>query len=116
MSEKTNKSPTIDMPRFRKNIETNGYSKDTTEIIMASWKNNTKNKYNVYLKQWKIFCKNENINTSITLKQGLDFLTHLFKKGNKYSSISAARSVLSNLLPQYDEEGCGKHKHVNKFI
>ena len=30
------------------------------------------------------FCKNENINTSITLKQSLDFLAHFFKKGNKY--------------------------------
>ena len=28
--------------RFRKSIATNGHSKDTTEIIVASWKNNTK--------------------------------------------------------------------------
>ena len=68
MSRKTNESSTIDMFRFRKNIETNGYSEETTEIIVGSWKNNTKSKYNVYLKQWEIFCKNENINTSITLK------------------------------------------------
>ena len=79
-----------------KNLETDGYSKDTTEIIMASSKNNTQNKHNAYLKQWEIFCKNENINTSITLKQSLDFLAHLFKKGNKYSSILAAQSVLSD--------------------
>ena len=46
-----------------------------------------------------IFCENENINTGITLKQGLDFLTYLFRKGNKYSSFSTARSVLSKLLP-----------------
>lgn len=45
---------------------------------MNSYKNNTKSKYNVYLKQWETFCKNENTNTSITLKQGLNFLTHLF--------------------------------------
>ena len=113
ISGKNSKRSTIDMPCL-KNIETNGYSKNTTEIIMASWKNNTKNKYIVYLKQWEIFCKNENINTSITLKQSLDFLTHLFKKGNKYSLFSSAQSVLSNLLPQYDGVEFGKHKHVKK--
>ena len=50
----------------RKNIETNVYSKETAKIMTANWKDNTK--YNVYLKQWDFFCKNENINTSITLK------------------------------------------------
>ena len=74
------------------------------------------NKYNVYLKQWEIFCKDENIITSILLKQGLVFLTHLFKKGNKYSLISSARSVLSNVLPQYDGVEFGEHKHVKKFM
>ena len=39
MLEKTNESSTTDMSRFRKNIETSGYSKDTTEIIISSWKN-----------------------------------------------------------------------------
>ena len=42
---------------------------------MVSWKNNTKNRYIVYLKQWGFFCKNENL----ALKQSFDFLTHLFK-------------------------------------
>ena len=52
----------------RKNIETNVYYKETAKIMTANWKDNTKIKYNVYLKQWDFFCKNENINTSITLK------------------------------------------------
>lgn len=45
----------------RKNIETNVYSKETAKIMTANWKDNTKIKYNVYLKQWDFFCKNENI-------------------------------------------------------
>ena len=57
MSEKINKASTIDISSFKKNIGTNGYSKETTEIIMDSWKNNTKNKYNSYLKQWEYFVK-----------------------------------------------------------
>ena len=61
------------MSSFRKNVETNGYSKNTVEIIMAGWKINTKIKYNVYLKQWEFVCKNGNISSSITLKQGLNF-------------------------------------------
>ena len=60
---------------------------------MANWKNNTKNNYKVYLKQWENVCKNENFNTRITLKQGLIFLTYLFTNGNKYSSISSAQAV-----------------------
>ena len=49
------------MPCFRKNINTNAYFKDTTEIIVASWKKNTKKKYYVYIKQQEMFCKNKNI-------------------------------------------------------
>ena len=39
------------MSSFRKNVETNGYSKNTVEIIMAGWKINIEIKYNVCLKQ-----------------------------------------------------------------
>ena len=60
---------------------------------MANWKNNTKNNYKVYLKQWENVCKNENFNTRITLKQGLVFLTYLFTNQNKYSLISSTKSV-----------------------
>lgn len=55
MSEKNNKNSAVDMSRFTKNIKTNGYSKTTTEIIIGSWKNNTKNEHKVYLKHWEFF-------------------------------------------------------------
>ena len=58
-------------------------------MVILKMEKNTKNKYNVHLKLQEIFCKDENINTSVTLQQGLDFLTHLFKKGNKYLSVLA---------------------------
>ena len=46
----------------------------------------------------------------------MEILTQvLLKKGNKYSSVSAAWSVLSNLLAQYDGVEFGKHKYVKKF-
>ena len=55
-----------------------------------------------------MFSKNENININIMLKQCLDFLTHLFKKGNNYFSCPIS-------LPQYDGMEFGKHNHVKKF-
>ena len=84
----------------RKNIETNVYSKETAEIMTANWKDNTKSKY-VYLKQWEFFCKKENINTSIALKQGLDFLDHLFKKGKLLINFSYAISFVKPVTDDY---------------
>ena len=47
----------------------------------------------------------------------MEILTQvLLKKGNKYSSVSAAWSVLSNLLAQYDGVKFGKHKYVIKVL
>ena len=65
MSEKNNKNSTVDMSRFTKNIKTNGYSKTTTEIIIGSWKNNTKNEHKVYLKHWEFFYQKKRILTHV---------------------------------------------------
>ena len=47
----------------------------------------------------------------------MEILTQvLLKKGNKYSSVSAAWSVLPNLLAQYDGVKFGKHKYVIKVL
>ena len=94
----------------------NGYSENTTEIIIASCRNSTLNKCNFLQQQWENLCRNVNINISITLKQGLDFLTHLFKKENKCLSIVFAQSVFSNLLPEYDGVYFGKNEHVKTFM
>ena len=60
------------------------------------------------------FCKNENIISNITLKQGLDFLTHLFKKVNKYWSISAARSSFVKLATTIWWSGISKAQTCKK--
>ena len=63
---------------FSRNIQNNNH-----------WKNDTKIKYKVHVKQWKPFCKKKKKNTITSLKLGLDVFTYLIQKGNEYSLIQS---------------------------
>ena len=85
-----------------------GYTKDTVDLIMLSFRKSTKAQYTVYLKKWAFFCIRNKISImNASTQQGCQFLTELVNKGLKYSSINTARSALSSLLPRVNERTFG---------
>ena len=63
---------------------------------MSSWRSNTSKKYNSYIEQWIEFYEKSSRNIqNATIKDGLDFLTNLFKYKKNDWAISCARSILS---------------------
>ena len=84
---------------------------------MASWRAGTKKQYGTYLKKWKRFCAERNINwLNATVEQGIDFLAQLFEQNLSYSAIITARSALSIILTHTDGTSFGDNRLVSRFL
>ena len=105
------------MPCVRQALITSGLAVDTTDIIMASWRDNTKSKYSTYLAQWLTFCEKNGINyLQASTSDGLKYLTQVFQRGRQYGTVKAARSALSAIMPLQDGIPFGQIPTVSRFI
>ena len=72
-------------------------SKAGIEIISASWRQGTENRYNGHIKRFVDFChKRQGDPLCITTETGIVFLTKYFNTGVGYCSVNSARSALSS--------------------
>ena len=83
---------------IRQELKNRGIQQGARDLILRSWRDGTKQKYNVYINQWFEFCKSKSIDPfHPELRFILMFLTELYTKGLKYNSINVARSLSSFL-------------------
>lgn len=105
------------LPGVREQYEKRGISKNTTEILLASWRDGTKKQYQVYIKKWLFFCCQRQTNQiQCSLVDVLDFMTMLFHKGLSYSALNSARSALSALGLCFDNTLVGRHPTIIRFM
>ena len=72
---------------------------DTWALISLSWRDSTKCQYNSALQKWLSYCTERSVHSaSPSINDVLTFLTHLYKTGLSYSTISSVKSVLSTLI------------------
>jgi len=84
---------------------------------MASWRTSTGKQYTTYLSRWVTYCKNKKLEvTHTTIKDGLDFLTLLYKQGVGYSTINTALAALSLVITPADKTTFGEHPLVFRFL
>lgn len=94
-------------------------SEVSRSIIKASWANNTTKQYNFYLQKFKEFCLIRGNQDYLTadLELAVDFLSTLFSDGHSFSSISTARSAISqHVCIQGVNCDFGKHPVTVKFM
>ena len=99
-------------------LQLTSFSKEAQDIVLQAWSQGTTNSYNVYLKQWAEYCTNNNIDSrNATIREGVEFLTHLFH-GKKlgYSAINSARSALSLFINTNNALTFGKQDIVSKLL
>ena len=109
------------MSAVRRSFEKKGISDEVTEILLASWKDSTKSKYNSYIKRWYSLCSERNINSYCPDDTDvLNFLADMHGSNLGllgYSSINAARSALSTfVLSRYDNCPIGNSALVKRFM
>ncbi|CAG2239292.1 unnamed protein product [Mytilus edulis] len=79
-------------------LQNYGLSKESSEIIIASWKPATRQQYWTYFKRWLLFCSEREINSfKATELNVLEFLTSLYEIGLGYSAINTAKSRLQTI-------------------
>ena len=94
-------------------------NEDAQDIVLQAWSKGTTKSYNVYLKQWSLYCQEHSIDMyNATINQGIDFLTFLFKSKNLgYSALNTARSALSLFIGKnYNIGTFGKQDTVSKLL
>ena len=91
---------------------------DTTKnILSASLRTSTSDKYNIYWKQFLQFCSKIGISQSnISIHVILNFLSYLYDNNKSYSLIRTARSAISYhiAIPPYKQ--LSEHPLMNKFF
>ena len=93
------KTPINDWQIFRQKFIYNGYDVCTTNILMRSWRDGTKDAYKPFVKKWVAYASQHNASiTQPALPQGLAFLSTLFTQGCSYSQINIARGTLSTII------------------
>ena len=104
------------VPLIRKNLQTQGISGKSEDIIMASWRTTTKKQYSGYIQRFDQYCDKRGVNPiHADVKTVIGFLTELFKSGLGYSGINRARSALSSVILQ-DKFTIGSHPLVCRFL
>ena len=105
------------MPNIRKKFIEGNFSTESTDIIVKSWRPKTAKRYNTYIKQWKVFCRERQINPiSPSLSEAIEFMTTIFKTGVSYSSLATARSALSSLLNTQNGVTFGSQPIIQRFM
>ncbi|CAG2240323.1 unnamed protein product [Mytilus edulis] len=98
-------------------LQNYGLSKESSEIIIASWKPATRQQYWTYFKRWLLFCSERKINSfKATELNVLEFLTSLYEIGLGYSAINTARSMLSSFMSVNQEKTVGQWPLVKRFL
>ena len=76
-----------------------GLLTSTANLIKESWRPSTRAQYVSLLRGWTTFCSSRKVHPmSPTTHDILAYLTSMFERGLEYSTISAAKSVLSSIL------------------
>ena len=94
-----------------------GFSEESIELIMASWRESTRSEYSTYISKWFEFCSARDYNPlSVPLTIIADFLTLMYMEGKSYSTINIARSALSALGLKQDGVSVGSHPTIVKIL
>lgn len=101
----------------REKLNQQGLSHEATAIILQSWRQSTKQQYEVYLKQWFQYCDRQQVNAiTAPVESVLAFLSTLYKRNLKYSALNTARSAISQFMIVCGGADIGKHILVVKFM
>ena len=84
---------------IRESLGKYNLSSSAKDVLMASWREGTSKQYQTYLKRWRQYCDDKDIDLfQPEVNNGIEFLVSLYKAGLGYSAVNTARSALSSLL------------------
>ena len=98
---------------IRESLGKYNLSSSAKDVLMASWRDGTSEQYHTYLKRWRQYCDDKDIDLfQPGVHNGVEFLVSLYNAGLGYSAVNTARSALSSLLILENNEKFGDHPLV----
>lgn len=83
------------------------------DIMMASLANNSLKQYDVALKKWFLYCKQNSVNMyEASIPTVLHFLSELYNDGSQYGTLNSYRSALVLILGPY----MSKDDRISRFL
>ena len=105
------------MDTISQQYQTSGISRETRDILLASWRRNAFSAYSCAWNKWVSWCLQRQINPiSVSLNSVLEFLKDQFKKGKAYRTLDVYRSALSAVLSEVDSWRVGAHPLVTQLL
>ena len=102
---------------IRRRFESVGLSKDTVELLVGSNRQNTNKSYQSAWFKWYNWMVTRNKDPiRPTVNEVLEYLSCLSKKGNAYSTINIARSVISMTSDPVEGINLGTHSLVRRLM
>ena len=94
-----------------------GPQEEIMDIICLSWRDTTTSRYEGVLREWKNYCCQRGVDLLvIDVKNVLDFLHGMYKRGCRCSGIYAARSALSSAVATPGYERMSNHPLISRYI
>ena len=89
----------------------------TQYILLSSWRESTRGRYNTVLQQWHDFCGREKTNYFLPdVTTVLKFCIELYEKGCQYRYIALARSGLASVVTLRGYTTLTDHPIIKRFI
>ena len=79
---------------IRESLGKYNLSSSAKDVLMASWRDGTSEQYHTYLKRWRQYCDDKDIDLfQPGVHNGVEFLVSLYKAGLGYSAVNTVRSA-----------------------
>ena len=102
---------------IRKAMGNRDLQEEVMNIICLSWRDITITRYEGVLRQWKNYCSQRGVDPLVTdVKNVLDFLHGIYKRGSRYSGICAARSTFSSVVTIPGYERMSNHPLISRYV
>ena len=111
------KNETAGSTLIRESIQNTEVPSGTRDILMASWRNSTRERYKTPLNKWALFCNKRNSDPfRTTVEDILTFLTEIFETGVGLGTLQITRSALNTIieLPGYPD--ISQHPLIQRFF
>ena len=102
---------------FREELAKAGFSKESSSLLLQSWKPGTQSVYNTPWNKWTRWCNSRKTNPfrSSVVDIG-NFLAEEFDRGLEYRTLNVYRSAISALHPNVDGTPVGAHPLIKRLM
>ena len=116
-------SPTIPQAKndcsslIGRSIENKGIYAEVNSIIIDSWWNLTRSRYETTLRRWEAFCIQRNLYSLLSsVNSVLEFLNDLYNSGCQYSALCTALSALASVTTIQGFPSLSDHPMIHHYL